>query len=236
MDQERWKSFDTPPEIEIKPCNNLEDIYLAKSNYYKSPIHYSFLEWIKDQDSRQNTTPILSQMPGIESGPSEIHLVSLMTSLAHNTFFEAFVLHDLPRKDLFAPIAMMMRYNNTVTKFIASKLGNSSKIGELGQALAHNKDHQLSIFDISYNNISGSDFFQIVDCIDNFPHGLSVLNLSCCNLNQKSVIELFNSFQRNYAMSLTLEELILDKNKFGDKGEKKNIQKKKKKRKKKLFF
>eukprot|EP01091_Cochliopodium_minus_P011813 TRINITY_DN3446_c0_g1_i1.p1 TRINITY_DN3446_c0_g1~~TRINITY_DN3446_c0_g1_i1.p1 ORF type:complete len:961 (-),score=308.32 TRINITY_DN3446_c0_g1_i1:40-2922(-) len=218
IDQERWRSFDSPPQIEVKPCNNLAEIYLAKSNYYKAPIHYGFLEWIKDQNNKQNTTPNLSYMPGIESGQSEVHLVSLMTSLASNTFFEAFILYDLPRRDLFSSIALMLRYNNTITKFVASKLGNSSKIGDIGPALTQNKDHQISMFDISYNNISGGDFFQIIDCFDNYPHGLTVLNLSNCNLGQKSIIELFSSFRRNFAMSLTIEELILDKNSFGTKG------------------
>ena len=62
IDQERWKSFDSPPQIEMRPCNNLADIYLAKSNYYKAPIFKSFLEWINDQDSKQNTTPLSSQI------------------------------------------------------------------------------------------------------------------------------------------------------------------------------
>ena len=192
---------------------------MAKSNYYKSPVHQSFITWVKDQNEKGASEANLSELPGIEAeSDSSLHVVSLLSSFAHNTFFESFVIHDVPRKDLFSPIATMLRRNNTITKFVCTNLGGSNKIGEFGQALAQNKQHQISIFDVSYNNIGGGDFFQLVDAFDAYPHGLTVLNLSNCFLSQKAIVELFGAFQRNFGMSLTIEELILDNNSFGFKG------------------
>eukprot|EP01091_Cochliopodium_minus_P014160 TRINITY_DN4758_c0_g1_i1.p1 TRINITY_DN4758_c0_g1~~TRINITY_DN4758_c0_g1_i1.p1 ORF type:complete len:801 (+),score=235.45 TRINITY_DN4758_c0_g1_i1:195-2597(+) len=215
IDQERWKQFDTKTNIEIGPCSNLIETYLAKSHYYGAPVSSAFIQWVLDQEKSQTFEADLSLLSGIENGNSEIFLPAVFTSLENNNFFDSLVLYDVPRRDVFPSLALVFRHNIKITKLVASKLGNSSKIGDLARAIASNPDNDVCILDVSYNNISYSDFFHFIDMFDKYTHSLNILNLSNCMLSAKSVVELFTSFQRNYSMSVTIEELILDKASFG---------------------
>ena len=188
---------------------------MAQCNYYRASVNPFFLKWVADQQKSENFEANFSEFPGIENGNSEINLDSLASSLENNNFFDSLVFYNIPRKDMFSSLSIIFRSNKKILKFVASKLGNSSKIGELGKALASNINHQLVILDLSYNSISYNDFFFFIDMLDKYNHNLPILNLANCDLNNKSIAELFTSFQRNYGMSMTIEHLLLDGSNFG---------------------
>lgn len=97
----------------------------------------------------------------------------------------------------------------------------------IGKAFAHNRNIEVSILDLSNNNITkgiplGLAFRLLSVGVEAFAeglsamkHGLQVLNLRNCGISAKSMLVFIDQMKKNLYHVAALEELDLSGNTFG---------------------
>lgn len=131
---------------------------------------------------------------------------------------------------------MVLETNRTLTRIVLSDLKTEQSFVPIGKALATNAGVYIYIFilfaltlifsldnivtciNLSQNKIGFQSLVALCDGFAKLTHGLTRLDLSKCDLPPKGIEMLFNAFERNFGMSLTLEHLDLSYNRFSDTG------------------
>lgn len=112
----------------------------------------------------------------------------------------------------------IFRFNSTITKLIISSVEGEIDWTGIGEGLAANKDHAIQIIEISHVEMNAREIQSLCSAFQVYPHALKRLTLAYCSLGAKSLVGLFEAFEKNFPMSLTIEELDLSGNKFEDHG------------------
>lgn len=112
----------------------------------------------------------------------------------------------------------VIAFNSTITKLVISKIDGIVNWIGIGEGLASNKDHAIQIIEFSHVELNLRESISLAQGFQMFPHALKKLNLSHCGLGGKAIHMLFEAFEKNFAMSLTIEELDLSGNKIEDVG------------------
>ncbi|EFA76465.1 leucine-rich repeat-containing protein [Heterostelium album PN500] len=189
---EKLLPFSTP--LVMSAASGYIDTYIAHSYFYKTISTLDYIRYIQALDSNETSELDYTHSPGNDP-TSEIsfNLFTAITSLRHNTFFKSLNLAGLPHanKQSFQPIA---------------------------NGLVKNPSNRVQMIDFSKNTITYPVMVTLCDCFSKLQHGLVSLDLSKCNLQPKAISILFESFERNFGMSLALKYLNLSYNKMGDIG------------------
>lgn len=111
----------------------------------------------------------------------------------------------------------IFRYNSTLTCLILRNL-HGFDVLQFSESVFTNPDHAIQVLDLSYTEISSKANISLAKAIKYFPHALLVLRLRGCHLSAKSFEVLFEAFQDNYGVSLSIEELDLSDNKIEEEG------------------
>lgn len=111
-------------------------------------------------------------------------------------------------------IANIIRHNQTLTRLDLINLGTTKYFLSLGDMLRDNPNHIIQYISLSGSKIDNIGMLAVAIALEKFRHILKGLDLSNCNISGKRASILMNAFQRNYAMSISIEELNLSFNKF----------------------
>jgi len=195
-------------------ANGLIEVYQAYCDYYKLPASFEFIYAISRLYAQNIVELDLSQVPGIEpKSDTTMHLLPIMASLRHNTYFRAIIANHVTRKDIAVYTADIMRSNTALTKLAFRDINNDEKCWmDLFTSIKHNKYHKLQVLRISDKSIGNKSSIALNATLVEWPHALKVLDLSNCHIQEQGCVALFSALDRNYGMSLTIEELNLSGN------------------------
>lgn len=176
-------------------------------------------EWLVSDENPLEQSPYtlqLHRIPGIKRGnPISFHLPPIAASLRHNTYFRALRLCNVPNlKDVILLIANILRHNQNLSCVELLNLGSSKYFLALGDMLRDNINHVVQYLSLAGSKITNTGMMALSIALEKFRHILKGLNLSNCGITGKRAEMLVNAFKRNYAMSISIEELNLSNNKF----------------------
>jgi hypothetical protein len=77
---------------------------------------------------------------------------------------------------------------------------------------------QHTVLRISDNSIGNKGMISMAEALSSWKHALKVLDLSSAHIHAKGIVALIVSFEKNFGMSLSVEELNLSHNNFGETG------------------
>jgi Leucine Rich repeat len=212
--------------MELEPVGDLLgggllETYRAQCSYFKRKMSAEFIRFVEDTLALGRIDLDFTRCAGMESkSPITIDLVPLCAALRHNAYFRSVRFRDLHRKDIVMAMGTVLRHNRTITKVELVDLAPSRHWAFFGQQIDDSDDDQLQVLNLSSNKIDTRGMFNIAQAISHFRHGLRVLDLSACSISSKGMLALVNAFERNYGVSLTIEELSLSENSFDDDGSK----------------
>ncbi|KAN0041978.1 hypothetical protein ACTFIV_004534 [Dictyostelium citrinum] len=217
------KLIDFEVPLIMSSAHGFVDGYIAHSYYYpkvyKSVGTLDFIRLIDALYSNDVTEIDFTQMAGIEpSSELSFNLFTAITSLRNNTYFKSVNLSGLPHANVINAIGMCLETNKSITKLNLSNLRVEQSLQPLANGLVKNPSNVIQALDLSKNNIPYPIMATLCECFSKFSHGLVSLNLSKCDLLPKTIAILFESFERNFGMSLAIKYLNLSHNKFGDIG------------------
>ncbi|KAK5580463.1 hypothetical protein RB653_000481 [Dictyostelium firmibasis] len=217
------KLIDFEVPLIMSSAHGFVDGYIAHSYYYprvyKSVGTLDFIRLIDALYSSDITEIDFTQLAGIEpSSELSFNLFTAITSLRNNTYFKSVNLSGLPHANIISAIGMCLETNKSITKLNLSNLRVEQSLQPLANGLVKNPSNVIQALDLSKNNIPFPIMATLCECFSKFSHGLVSLNLSKCELLPKTIAILFESFERNFGMSLAIKYLNLSHNKFGDIG------------------
>eukprot|EP01132_Coremiostelium_polycephalum_P004896 gene4896-6105_t len=209
--------YETP--LVMTPANGFIDSYIAHSYFYKTVSTLDFVRYIEALVQNDTLELDFTQCAGIDpTSELAFNLFTAITSLRHNTYFKSINLSGLPHANIVSAVGMCLETNKSLTKLTLSNLRIEQSFQPIANGLNKNPDNVIQALDLSKNTISYPVMVTLCDCFSKYSHGLVSLNLSTCDLQPKTVSILFESFERNFGMSLTLKYLNLSNNKFADIG------------------
>ncbi|KAF2072969.1 hypothetical protein CYY_005709 [Polysphondylium violaceum] len=215
------KILDLPEPFIPSAALGYIDCYIAHSYFYKTVGTLDFVRYIESlATSDGNTTELdFTQCAGIDPNSElSFNLFTAIASLRHNTYFKSIVLSTLPHANIINALGMCLETNKTISKLAISNLRIEQSFQALANGLNKNPDNAIQALDFSKNTITYPVMVTLCDCFSKFSHGLVSLNLSKCDLQPRNITILFESFERNFGMSLQLKYLNLSHSKFGDVG------------------
>ncbi|EGG16730.1 leucine-rich repeat-containing protein [Cavenderia fasciculata] len=209
--------YDTP--LVMSPANGFIDTYIAHSYFYKTVSTLDFIRYVESIVQNGSTELDFTQCPGIDP-TSEIsfNLFTAIVSLRHNTYFRSVDLSGLPHANIISALGMCLETNRTLTKLNISNLRIEQSFQPIATSLVRNSSNRIQMLDISKNSIIYPVMITLTECFSRIQHGLVSLDLSKCELQPRTVVILFESFERNFGMSLAMRYLNLSNNKMGDLG------------------
>eukprot|EP01125_Pyxidicula_operculata_P001440 TRINITY_DN1132_c1_g1_i3.p1 TRINITY_DN1132_c1_g1~~TRINITY_DN1132_c1_g1_i3.p1 ORF type:complete len:1005 (-),score=348.28 TRINITY_DN1132_c1_g1_i3:2705-5719(-) len=206
---------DIPEGVE-GPCGGMVENYLAQCNYLDTPGLPSYCLWIEDLFTRHEHDFVLNDCPGsMFQGEITPNVMSVMQSLAHNSWFESFSVSNIPNREMFTWVGNLISTNVTIKKIVARAV-QGVDVTVIGRGLGENKYNDIQILDISKNDISQGVQF-LSNGLKQMKHGLTVLNLQDCNIIPRAIPLLFEGLSTDYHYN-SLEVLILSGNKFEELG------------------
>ncbi|EGC31125.1 hypothetical protein DICPUDRAFT_99316 [Dictyostelium purpureum] len=217
LQENKMIEFEEP--LIMSAAHGFTDTYIAHSYFYKTVSTLDFVRMIEALYSTDCNELDFSQCPGIDPASElSFNLFTAIISLRHNTYFKSINLSCLPHANITNAIGMALETNKSITKLNLSNLRVEQSFQPLANGLIKNPNNSIQSIDLSKNSIPFPVMATLCDCFSKYSHGLVSLNLSKCELLPKSIVILFQSFERNFGMSLAIKYLNLSHNKFGDLG------------------
>eukprot|EP01132_Coremiostelium_polycephalum_P004282 gene4282-5356_t len=193
--------------------------YIAHSHYFKRKATLDYLRHLETLFTTRYPQLDFSQIPGIDASCSlGFNLFTSIITLRHNPFIKSLKITNVPHINVCSSVGEMMQTNSAITELIITNLLTEQSFTPIGHALMVNDNSALQTLNLSNNMLSYESVVSICEGLASFNHSLVTLDLSKCNIPPKGVTLLFEAFERNFAMSLTLENLILSDNRFQDSG------------------
>jgi len=213
------KILDLPEPFNPSAGGGFIDCYIAHSIFYKTVGTLDFVRYIESLSQSDNTELDFTQCAGIDPNSElSFNLFTAIASLRHNPYFKSIVLSSLPHANIINALGMCLETNKTISKLAISNLRIEQSFQPLANGLNKNPDNAIQALDFSKNTITYPVMVTLCDCFSKLTHGLVSLNLSKCDLQPRNITILFESFERNFGMSLQLKYLNLSHSKFGDIG------------------
>ncbi|KAF2076823.1 hypothetical protein CYY_001851 [Polysphondylium violaceum] len=196
------------------------ELYIAHSHYFNRKATLDYLRHLETLYLTRYPVLNFSDIPGIDATCSlGFNLFTCIISLRHNPFIRSLKISGVPHINVISSIGEMMQTNTSITELEVTNLLTEQSFAPLGHALMINdRASALQILNLSNNLMSYESIISLCEGLANFNHSLTSLNLSKCNIPPRGIKLLFEAFEKNFAMSLTLEELNLSENRFQDSG------------------
>ncbi|EGG21105.1 leucine-rich repeat-containing protein [Cavenderia fasciculata] len=193
--------------------------YIAHSHYYKTKATLDYLRHLETLYLTYYPELDISQIPGVNASSSlGFNLYTAILCLRHNTFIKSLKICKVPHINVVSSVGEMLLSNSSISELRLSNLLTEQSFAPLGVALSQNQNMALQVLDLSDNLMSYESINSLCDGLSHFKHSLVELNLSKCNIPPKGIYLLFQAFERNFSLSLTLERLKLSNNRFQDTG------------------
>jgi len=208
------------PSIDPGPAHGLIATYEAYCDYYGQFPCKEFVKYITDLSDAGNRELAIDKCPGIERKENPIDFTPIRAALRHNTFFTAFGLKGIPRRDISEKVADTMMHNVTITKLSLSSVAvQDTAVFHLGNALKRNQHSALTDLDLSGNpDIREKGFTSLAEGLQPFEHSLSRLNLAACKMSEKSAFSILQALCYGKNVASHLQELDMSFNTFASLG------------------
>jgi hypothetical protein len=217
--QDVVRPHDVPPE-DLVGTAALNNTYVAMCNYRGERVGVGFPRFVEELMRRGTRVMQLNHCPGIEQH-SEVALATgaVLQALNFNPEFRALIIRrvTLDKGPGLEP-GLCVRYNNCLTKLVLTGIDGAVDWVNFGRALIKNAENQIQILDVSDNALSQKDVASIGKAIESFTHALPVLRMNNCRLKDRQIEEIMRSLKEKFEVSLTLRELSLCDNDFGEGG------------------
>ncbi|EGC39457.1 hypothetical protein DICPUDRAFT_93591 [Dictyostelium purpureum] len=208
-------------EIGIQDGKGIAEQYIAHSHYFNTKSTLDYLRHLETLYLTRYPELDFSEIPGIDPTCSlNFNLYTSIITLRHNNFIRSLKLSSLPHVNITAAVGEMMLTNTTITELTLSNLLTEQSFAPIGNFLKYNPYTSLQVLNLSNNIMAYDSVVSLCDGLAHFNHSLVTLNLASCQIPSKGIALLFDSLQKNFAMSLTLEVLVLSDNRFQDAGSK----------------
>ncbi|EAL68897.1 leucine-rich repeat-containing protein [Dictyostelium discoideum AX4] len=215
----RYPQLKFDHDIGIADGKGIAECYIAHSHYFNTKSTLDYLRHLETLYQSRYPELDLSDIAGIDATSSlGFNLYTGIICLRHNRFIRSLKANSIPHINVTSAIGEMMLTNKTITQLEITNLLTEQSFTPIGNFLKNNPFTSLQILNLSNNTMNNESVVGLCDGLANFNHSLLSLNLSGCSIPTKGVALLFNSLQKNFGMSLTLEELILSDNRFQDAG------------------
>ncbi|KAN0036684.1 hypothetical protein ACTFIV_001991 [Dictyostelium citrinum] len=215
----RYPQLKFDHEIGIADGKGIAEGYIAHSHYFNTKSTLDYLRHLETLYQSRYPELDLSDIAGIDATSSlGFNLYTGIICLRHNKFIRSLKANSIPHINVTSAIGEMMLTNKTITKLEITNLLTEQSFTPIGNFLKNNPFTSLQILNLSNNTMNNESVVGLCDGLANFNHSLLSLNLSGCSIPTKGMALLFGSLQKNFGMSLTLEELILSDNRFQDAG------------------
>ncbi|KAN0022840.1 hypothetical protein ACTFIU_005581 [Dictyostelium citrinum] len=215
----RYPQLKFDHEIGISDGKGIAEGYIAHSHYFNTKSTLDYLRHLETLYQSRYPELDLSDIAGIDATSSlGFNLYTGIICLRHNKFIRSLKANSIPHINVTSAIGEMMLTNKTITKLEITNLLTEQSFTPIGNFLKNNPFTSLQILNLSNNTMNNESVVGLCDGLANFNHSLLSLNLSGCSIPTKGMALLFGSLQKNFGMSLTLEELILSDNRFQDAG------------------
>eukprot|EP01116_Phalansterium_solitarium_P001278 TRINITY_DN11070_c0_g1_i2.p1 TRINITY_DN11070_c0_g1~~TRINITY_DN11070_c0_g1_i2.p1 ORF type:complete len:648 (+),score=269.47 TRINITY_DN11070_c0_g1_i2:451-2394(+) len=123
------------------------------------------------------------------------------------------------RREIVGLAADVLARNKTITRVTFQTTNSDERqFGELGNALLRNAEHSLQVVELVDCKLGNGGAHSIQRALSHWRHSLKVLSLANCKLAPKAIEGLFASFEQEFGMSLSIEDLDLSGNHFGEQG------------------
>ncbi|GAM26078.1 hypothetical protein SAMD00019534_092530 [Acytostelium subglobosum LB1] len=171
--------------------------YVAHSHYFNRKATLDFLRHLETLYHTRYPEIDFGQIPGIDPTCSlGFNLFTAITCLRHNPFIKSLKICNVPHINVVSSVSEMMYTNTAISEITLSNLLSEQSFAPLGVTLQHIGHHSaLQVLNLSSNTFS----------YDATSHPRA---WHCSS----------QAFERNFAMSLTLEKLNLSGNRFQDTG------------------
>ncbi|KAN0035829.1 hypothetical protein ACTA71_005120 [Dictyostelium dimigraforme] len=215
----RYPQLKFDHEIGIADGKGIAECYIAHSHYFNTKSTLDYLRHLETLYQSRYPELDLSEIAGIDATSSlGFNLYTGIICLRHNQFIRSLKANSIPHINVTSAIGEMMLTNKTITHLEITNLLTEQSFTPIGNFLKNNPFTSLQILNLSNNTMNNESVVGLCDGLANFNHSLLSLNLSGCSIPTKGIALLFGSLQKNFGMSLTLEELILSDNRFQDAG------------------
>ncbi|KYQ90678.1 leucine-rich repeat-containing protein (LRR) [Tieghemostelium lacteum] len=192
--------------------------YIAHSHYFKRKATLDFLRHLETLYQTRYPVLDLTQIPGIDASCSlGFNLFTSIICLRHNPFIRSLRISSVPHINVVSSVGEMLQTNTTITEIVICNLLTEQSFTPLGHALAMGNCN-IQVLDISNNMMNYESVSMIIEGLSQYHHSLVSLNMSKCNIPPKGIALLFECFEKNLEMSLTVETLDLSDNRFQDSG------------------
>eukprot|EP01102_Stenamoeba_stenopodia_P022008 TRINITY_DN901_c0_g1_i2.p1 TRINITY_DN901_c0_g1~~TRINITY_DN901_c0_g1_i2.p1 ORF type:complete len:670 (+),score=131.42 TRINITY_DN901_c0_g1_i2:1031-3040(+) len=218
-DPETEKSLESVPTtiVPSDPGVAFISTYKAQCNYYRATVNQEVFLYITDLVKAGKTDFNLTDCPGFDP-LSKLNFDSqpLIAALYYNHYFTGLNCDNTTDKRAVSLLCNVAKYNRTLTRLSLSNLdsGLVSSLNGLGESLKANQWNNIRHLDISNNDLGARAFAGICMALESMQHELITLNLSRCGLFSPSMVQLFDVFNRNSVMSLSIEEMDLSFNRL----------------------
>ncbi|EFA80429.1 leucine-rich repeat-containing protein [Heterostelium album PN500] len=194
--------------------------YVAHSHYFKRKATLDYLRHLETLYLTRYPELDLAQIPGIDPTCSlGFNLFTAIITLRHNTFIRSLKIVNVPHINVISSVAEMMYTNTVISELNISGLLTEQSYAPLGSALQHiGLTSGLQKLILSNNMMSYESVVSLADGLAAFNHSLLHLDISKCDISPRGMALIFQAFERNFAMSLTLETLVFSGNRFQDTG------------------
>eukprot|EP01125_Pyxidicula_operculata_P005615 TRINITY_DN1970_c0_g1_i2.p1 TRINITY_DN1970_c0_g1~~TRINITY_DN1970_c0_g1_i2.p1 ORF type:complete len:630 (+),score=128.03 TRINITY_DN1970_c0_g1_i2:30-1919(+) len=210
---------------DVGPCKGLLNSYLAYCNFYLQSPHRELIELIKQHDKFNEENFDFSKVIGadedLEATPSSTsadilcNTYTLAEALKYNTHFKHFISHNAQQRNLSDLLSIIMSKNTTLRSIMCHN--NHTEVSEdFGNSLYSNQDNRLEVLQFSSEKITSSGALSLSRSFTKFEHSLKVFDISYCNISTSGLYSIFQSFRKNWKVSLGLEELNVSGNSFND--------------------
>jgi RhoGAP domain/Leucine Rich repeat len=202
---------------DVRGATGLLATYAAMRSLRKEPAGRGFPRFIQDLIEEKAVGVPLHQCPGIEQkSPLALPMGSVLQTLNFTHNFRCISLKACSFEKL-SP-GLCVRYSTAITKLVLVSIDGTVDWVGLARALRLNQELQLQHLDVSENSLSHKDSTALAQALGSFTHGFHVLRMASCKMKPKQVEEICQYFLEFFGVSLTLRELDLSFNSFGEEG------------------
>eukprot|EP01133_Synstelium_polycarpum_P008060 gene8060-9470_t len=197
----------------------IAELYIAHSHYFKRKATLDYLRHLETLYVTRYPSLDLSQVPGVDAASSlGFNLFTSIICLRHNPFIKELRISNVPHINVIASVGEMMQTNTSISELTITNLLTEQSFAPLGQALASNPGSGLQRLILSDNMLTYESVTALADGLAHFAHSLLTLDISRCDIPPRGVALIIGALERNFAMSLTLETIVLGGNRFQTSG------------------
>eukprot|EP01132_Coremiostelium_polycephalum_P002586 gene2586-3203_t len=191
------------------------DLYRGWCSYYTTDPHQPMINYIHKCIVEGNNEIDLNEIQTSDSSDVSLDIAPLLYSLKHNNYFNSLIMKECRKESSVKALSDFILHNSQIKKLILKKCGNDS-LQSIFLSLSVNKKNSIQILDISDQTLSNKSISSLINTLSTLHHSLVYFDISNCSIPAKMMTSLFEAFEKNYGMSLTMEYLNISFNKLDD--------------------